>query len=151
MAEQTEEISSEKMMSDHEESDLNEFVDNDDRDDGGDKDDGDDEDEWNSVSQVSRGSETKLKLALTLLMTDDHLINALYPDKEDWISIKNTLLLLKPLERITKYLFTLSYPTMEDTCLIFLELKTYLEKYVKDDSFSQCTMAALISHKIDDY
>lgn len=61
------------------------------------------------------------------------------------------MLLLEPLERATKYLSASSYPTMGDTRLVFLGLKTHLKKYANDDSFSQRTMAALISHKIDDY
>lgn len=60
-------------------------------------------------------------------------------------------MLLEPLERATKYLSASSYPTMCDTRLVFLGLKTHLKKYANDDSFSQRTMAALISHKIDDY
>jgi hypothetical protein len=40
---------------------------------------------------------------------------------------------------------------MGDTRLVFLGLKTHLEKYAKDNSFSQRTMAALISREIDDY
>ena len=40
---------------------------------------------------------------------------------------------------------------MGDTRLVFLGLRTHLEKYANDSSFSQCTMAALISRKINDY
>lgn len=61
------------------------------------------------------------------------------------------MFLLEPFERATKYLSASSYPTMGDTRLVFLGLKTHLEKYANDDSFSQRAMAALISRKIDDY
>ena len=61
------------------------------------------------------------------------------------------MLLLEPLEKATKYLFASSYPTMGDTHLVFLGLGMHLEKYANDSSFSQCTMAALISRKINDY
>jgi hypothetical protein len=40
---------------------------------------------------------------------------------------------------------------MGDTRLVFLGIQTHLEKYANDNSFSQCTMAALISNKIKDY
>ena len=40
---------------------------------------------------------------------------------------------------------------MGDTRLVFLGLQTHLDKYMKDNNFSQRTMAALIYHKIEDY
>ena len=68
-----------------------------------------------------------------------------------WFLQQDTLLLLDPLERATKYLSASSYPTMGDTRLVFLGLQTHLDKYMKDNNFSQRTMAALIYHKIEDY
>ncbi|RIA80886.1 hypothetical protein C1645_837898 [Glomus cerebriforme] len=93
----------------------------------------------------------ELEPALALLAANDRTINALYPDDEDWRSIKDTLLLLEPLERATKYLSALSYPIMGDTRLIFLGFQSHLEKHAKDNNFSQRTMATLISRKIEDY
>ena len=40
---------------------------------------------------------------------------------------------------------------MGDTRLVFGEIQMHLEKYAKNISFSQKTMAALISSKIEDY
>ena len=40
---------------------------------------------------------------------------------------------------------------MGDTRLVFLGLLTHLERYSKDNSFSQHTMATLISQKIEEY
>ena len=60
-------------------------------------------------------------------------------------------MLLEPLERATKYLCALSYPTLGDTRLVFLGLQTHLEKYARDENFSQRTMASLISRKLEDY
>src|SRR5579871_2535763 len=40
---------------------------------------------------------------------------------------------------------------MGNTRLVFLGLLTHLERYANDDSFSQRTMATLISRKIEDY
>ena len=40
---------------------------------------------------------------------------------------------------------------MGDTRLVFLGIQTHLEKYARDDNFSQRTMADLISRKIKDY
>jgi len=40
---------------------------------------------------------------------------------------------------------------MGDTRLVFLGLQTHLDRYAKDNNFSQHTMAALIYRKINDY
>lgn len=60
-------------------------------------------------------------------------------------------MLLEPLEKATKYLSASSYPTLGDTRLVFLGIQAHLEKYANNDSFSQRTMAAVISCKIKDY
>src|SRR5881409_336764 len=64
---------------------------------------------------------------------------------------KDTLLLLEPLEKATKYLSASSYPTMGDTRLVFAGIHAHLEKYAKDNSFSQREVAASISCKIEEY
>ena len=40
---------------------------------------------------------------------------------------------------------------MGNTRLIFLGLQTHLDRYAKDNNFSQRTMSALIYSKIEDY
>ncbi|CAG8680226.1 4032_t:CDS:2, partial [Funneliformis mosseae] len=55
------------------------------------------------------------------------------------------LLLLELLERATRYLLALSYPTINDTHLIFTGIQTYLEKYTNENNFTACEVAALIS------
>ncbi|CAB5361798.1 unnamed protein product [Rhizophagus irregularis] len=54
-----------------------------------------------------------LEPALNLLVADNRSIHAFYPNDDDWIAIKDTLLLLEPLEKATKYLSASSYPTMD--------------------------------------
>jgi len=64
---------------------------------------------------------------------------------------KDTILLLGPLEKATKYLSASSYPTMGDTRLVFAGIHAHLEKYAGDSSFAQREVAASISRKIEEY
>ncbi|CAB5358762.1 unnamed protein product [Rhizophagus irregularis] len=63
---------------------------------------------WNSTFYMLRRLEA-LEPALVLLIADNRSISIYYPNDDDWIAIKDTLLLLEPLERATKYLSASSY------------------------------------------
>src|SRR3954471_4904657 len=61
------------------------------------------------------------------------------------------LLLIKPLERATRYLSALSYPIICDIYLVFTGIQTYLDKYANDNNFTVSEVAALIFSKIKKY
>ncbi|CAB5386899.1 unnamed protein product [Rhizophagus irregularis] len=60
----------------------------------------------------------ELEPALVLLSADDESIKTLCPNNEEWIAIKDTILLLEPLEKATKYLSGTSYPTMVTSAIL---------------------------------
>ncbi|CAB5375777.1 unnamed protein product [Rhizophagus irregularis] len=92
-----------------------------------------------------------LEPALNLLVADNRSIHAFYPNDDDWIAIKDTLLLLEPLEKATKYLSASSYPTMGETRFIFSGIQAHLMKNMENETFTQREMATLIHQKIRQY
>jgi hypothetical protein len=60
-------------------------------------------------------------------------------------------LLLEPLERATKYLSGISYPTMGEIHLVYLGIQSHLKRFERDSDNTQHVAAKLISKKIDDY
>ncbi|CAB4440466.1 unnamed protein product [Rhizophagus irregularis] len=80
---------------------------------------------WNLTFYMLRRLEV-LEPALVLLVADNRSISIYYPNDNDcWIAIKDTLLLLEPLERATKYLSASSYPTIGETRFIFSGIQTF--------------------------
>ncbi|EXX74394.1 hypothetical protein RirG_051480 [Rhizophagus irregularis DAOM 197198w] len=105
---------------------------------------------WNSTFYMLRRLEV-LKPALVLLVADNRSISIYYPNDDDWIAIKDTLLLLEPLERATKYLSASSYPTIGETHFIFSGIQAHLIKYIEKETFTQRDMASSIYRKIRQY
>jgi hypothetical protein len=117
----------------------------------------------------------ELEPALVLLAADDETIKSLCPSNEDWIAIKvneanyiqvyvlnflsilifffkqDTISLLKPLEKATKYLSGTSYPTMGEIRLVYLGIQSHLKRFEEDNNNTQREVANLIFKKIDEY
>ncbi|GBB93663.1 hypothetical protein RclHR1_22090001 [Rhizophagus clarus] len=93
----------------------------------------------------------ELEPALTLLAADNELVKSLYPSDEDWSTIKNTILLLEPLEKATVYLSASSYPTIGEIRLVYSGIQSHLERFKNDNDFKQKEMATSIFEKIDEY
>ncbi|GBC13304.1 zinc finger BED domain-containing protein RICESLEEPER 2-like [Rhizophagus irregularis DAOM 181602=DAOM 197198] len=105
---------------------------------------------WNSTFYMLRWLEA-LEPALVLLVADNRSISIYYPNDDDWIAIKDTLLLLELLERATKYLSASSYPTIGETRFIFSGIQAHLIKYMEKETFTQRDMASSIYRKIRQY
>ncbi|GBC27415.1 zinc finger BED domain-containing protein RICESLEEPER 2-like [Rhizophagus irregularis DAOM 181602=DAOM 197198] len=65
--------------------------------------------------------------------------------------LEDTLLLLEPLEKATKYLSASSYSTMGETRFIFSGIQAHLTKNMENETFTQREMATLIHRKIRQY
>ncbi|CAG8557846.1 2183_t:CDS:2, partial [Dentiscutata heterogama] len=86
-----------------------------------------------------------------MLAVNNHEIQNLMPTAEEWIKIKEILILMKLLEKTTKLLSTSSYPTIVDVRLVFDSIQEYLNNYVESDKSSQYILAASINKKIGEY
>ncbi|GBB85714.1 hypothetical protein RclHR1_01220010 [Rhizophagus clarus] len=93
----------------------------------------------------------ELEPALNLLVADDELIKFLCPINSKWTAIKDTILLLEPLEKATRYLSGISYPTMEEVRLVYIEIQSHLKRFEENDNNTQREVAKVISSKIDEY
>ncbi|GBC10040.1 hypothetical protein RclHR1_00930018 [Rhizophagus clarus] len=105
---------------------------------------------WNSTFYMLKRLK-ELEPALTLLAADNELVKSLYPSDEDWSTIKNTILLLEPLEKATVYLSASSYPTIGEIRLVYSGIQSHLERFKNDNDFKQKEMATSIFEKIDEY
>ncbi|PKK60753.1 hypothetical protein RhiirC2_792867 [Rhizophagus irregularis] len=79
----------------------------------------------------------ELEPALVLLSADDESIKTLCPNNEEWIAIKDTILLLEPLEKATKYLSGTSYPTMGEVCFVYSGIQSHLKRFEENDNNTQ--------------
>jgi hypothetical protein len=102
---------------------------------------------WNSTYYMLERL-IQLEPALVLLAADNDSIKELYPDENDWIAIRDTLLVLEPLEKATQHLSASSYPTMGDVRFVFESIQIHLDEYLGRDDFTQREVAASINQKI---
>ena len=105
---------------------------------------------WNSTYYMLERL-IKLEPALFLLSAENQSIKDLYPNDDDWVTIKDTLIVLEPLEKATKHLLASSYPTMGDVRFIFESIQIHLDKHSKKNDFTQRGLAASINQKIGEY
>ncbi|GES94614.1 hypothetical protein GLOIN_2v1484476 [Rhizophagus clarus] len=76
----------------------------------------------------------------------------LMPDVEAWTKIKETVIILEPLERATKNLSGSLYPTIADVRFYFNEIRDHLKYCVeREDGFGQYMLAASINEKLKEY
>ncbi|GBC42607.2 zinc finger BED domain-containing protein RICESLEEPER 2-like [Rhizophagus irregularis DAOM 181602=DAOM 197198] len=79
-------------------------------------------------------------------------VRELMPDVEAWTKIKETVIVLEPLERTTKNLSGSLYPTIADVRFYFNEICDHLKYCVeREDGFRQYMLAALINEKLKEY
>jgi hypothetical protein len=105
---------------------------------------------WNSTYYMLKRLE-QIKPALVLLSADNRSIRDLYPSENDWIIIKDIILILEPLEKATKHLSASSYPTMGDVRFVFESIQMHLDECSGKDNFTQRDVAASILQKIGEY
>ncbi|GBB85713.1 hypothetical protein RclHR1_01220009 [Rhizophagus clarus] len=94
---------------------------------------------------------TRINNALKQFSADDKLIKSLYPINSEWTAIKDTISLLEPLEKATRYLSGISYLTMGEVCLIYIGIQSHLKRFEENDNNTQREVAKVISSKIDEY
>ncbi|EXX68294.1 hypothetical protein RirG_106520 [Rhizophagus irregularis DAOM 197198w] len=79
-------------------------------------------------------------------------MHELMPDVEAWTKIKETMIILEPLERATKNLSGSLYPTIADVRFYFNEICDHLKYCVeRKDGFGQYMLAASINEKLKEY
>ncbi|GES85576.1 zinc finger BED domain-containing protein RICESLEEPER 2-like [Rhizophagus clarus] len=103
---------------------------------------------WNSTYYMLKRF-VELEPALNLLAADDELIKSLCPINSEWTAIKDTISLLEPLEKATRYLSGISYPTMREVRLVYIGIQSHLKRFEENDNNTQREVAKVISSKID--
>ncbi|GET53589.1 zinc finger BED domain-containing protein RICESLEEPER 2-like [Rhizophagus irregularis DAOM 181602=DAOM 197198] len=93
-----------------------------------------------------------METALKMLAAKHDSVRELMPDVEAWTKIKETVIVLEPLERATKNLSGSLYLTIADVRFYFNEICNYLKYCVKrEDKFRQYMLAASINEKLKEY
>ncbi|CAG8810487.1 17682_t:CDS:2, partial [Cetraspora pellucida] len=105
---------------------------------------------WNSTYYMLNKWK-KMESPLTMLAADDQIVRQKCPDKHDHANIDNTMVLLEPIERATRLLSALSYPTHGDVRFVLLGIQDHLSRYKDNTNFSQKQVANAIYQKLDSY
>ncbi|PKC57138.1 hypothetical protein RhiirA1_401630 [Rhizophagus irregularis] len=94
----------------------------------------------------------RMETALKMLAAKHDSVRELMPDVEAWTKIKETVIVLEPLERATKNLSGSLYPTIADVRFYFNEICDHLKYCVeRKDGFGQYMLAASINEKLKEY
>ncbi|CAB4405998.1 unnamed protein product [Rhizophagus irregularis] len=108
------------------------------------------ETQWNSTYYMIVKFQ-KILRPIEMLAAIDQSIGNLMPDAEGWMKIKDTLILLEPLEKATVLLSASSYPTISDIRFLFFGIQQHLDDYIGEEGFSQSEVASSILEKIKQY
>ncbi|GES76567.1 zinc finger BED domain-containing protein RICESLEEPER 2-like [Rhizophagus clarus] len=106
---------------------------------------------WNSTYYMLCKLQ-RMETALKMLAAKHDSVCELMPDVEAWTKIKETVIILEPLERATKNLSGSLYPTIADVRFYFNEIRDHLKYCVeREDGFGQYMLAASINEKLKEY
>ncbi|GBB84704.1 hypothetical protein RclHR1_11290008 [Rhizophagus clarus] len=86
-----------------------------------------------------------------MLAVRNQEVQMLMPTEADWKIIRETMIILEPLERATVYLSAAQYPTIADIRFVFLGILEHLESIIGDDDFEQKELASSVNQKIGEY